>query len=245
MGASDPSGLVLVLGGVGGLDLCGFGLSLAVRSAGLPYAIERVVWGHGFGRWYSDLSDVEHLSQQADRVAGRIRCFRAEHPGEPVFLVGKSGGAGLVLLALERLEPGSVERAVLLAPAVSPRYDLTAALRAVRGEMTVFTSPLDVVILGAGTRLFGTIDRVRTFGAGLRGFDVPEGGAGPSVREGPAGPVAAGDGRARSSGRPLRHRSAAVPPRLGGAAAPPGRAGGRGVPNRGPGSSRPPSPPIS
>ena len=66
-----------------------------------------------------------------------------------------------------------MERAVLLAPALSPRYDLTAALRAVRREMVVFWSPLDVVILGAGTRLFGTIDRVRTVGAGLVGFAVP------------------------------------------------------------------------
>ncbi len=37
----------------------------------------------------------------------------------------------------------------------------------------MFWSPLDVVILGAGTRLFGTIDRVRTVGAGLVGFAVP------------------------------------------------------------------------
>ena len=52
-------------------------------------------------------------------------------------------------------------------------YDLTAALRAVRREMVVFWSPLDVVILGAGTRVFGTIDRVRTVSAGLVGFRVP------------------------------------------------------------------------
>ncbi len=39
--------------------------------------------------------------------------------------------------------------------------------------MVVFWSPLDVVILGVGTRLFGTIDRVRTFGAGMLGFTLP------------------------------------------------------------------------
>lgn len=61
----------------------------------------------------------------------------------------------------------------MLAPAISPRYDLTAALRAVRREIVVFWSPLDVVVLGAGTRLFGTIDRVKTVGAGLVGFQVP------------------------------------------------------------------------
>lgn len=168
-----PRGLVLVLGGVGGLDLCGFSLRRAARAARLPSAVEVVVWGHGFGRWYSDLSDVANLRDQARRVAERIRGYRAEHPGEPVFLVGKSGGAGVAAGALERLDAESVERAILLEPALSPRYDLAPALRAVRREMVVFTSPMDVMILGVGTRLFGTIDRVRTFGAGLTGFALP------------------------------------------------------------------------
>jgi pimeloyl-ACP methyl ester carboxylesterase len=171
--ATQKKGLVLVVGGVGGLDLCGFCMRRAVKAAGLPYAVEVVVWGHGFGRWYSDLSDVAHLDRQAERVAGSIRGFRAEHPGQPVFVVGKSGGAGIAVKALERLDLDSVERAVLLAPALSPRYDLARALRAVHRELVVFTSPLDMVILGAGTRLFGTIDRVRTVGAGLVGFAVP------------------------------------------------------------------------
>ena len=67
----------------------------------------------------------------------------------------------------------AVERVVLLAPALSPGYDLTAALRAVRREIVVFWSPLDLIVLGAGTRVFGTIDRVKTVGAGLVGFRVP------------------------------------------------------------------------
>ena len=87
-----------------------------------------------------------------------------------------------------------------------------AALRAVRREIVVFWSPLDVVILGAGTRVFGTIDRVRTFGAGLVGFVVPgpdEAGRGASaaVRQAPPGAMAAPDGRTRPSRRPLRHGS--------------------------------------
>ncbi len=173
METERPGGLVLVAGGVGGLDLCGFSLRRAVKAARLPYAVEVIVWGHGFGRWYSDLSDVPHLDRQAERVALSIRAFRADHPGRPVFLVGKSGGAGVAVKVLERLDDDDVERAVLLAPALSPGYDLARALGAVRREMVVFTSPLDVVILGAGTWLFGTIDRVHTFGAGLRGFAVP------------------------------------------------------------------------
>jgi pimeloyl-ACP methyl ester carboxylesterase len=245
VGPSEPSGLLIVAGGVGGLDLCGFGLRRAVKAAGLPYAVEAVVWGHGFGRWYSDLSDVENHGRQADRIAGRIRDYRREHPGLPVFVVGKSGGAGLAIKALERLEDDSVERAVLLAPALSPRYDLSRALRAVRRDMTVFTSPLDVVILGVGTRLFGTIDRVRTFGAGLVGFAVLDGDRGHSyeklrqVRWRP-GMVGLGHLGGHFGTDLPRFLRASVVPLL---RADEPAEGGRRI--AGPGSSRPLSPPIS
>ena len=41
--------------------------------------------------------------------------------------------------------------------------------------MTLFWSPLDVFVLGVGTRVFGTIDRKNAFSAGLVGFRQPEG----------------------------------------------------------------------
>ena len=88
-------------------------------------------------------------------------------------LVGKSGGAGIVVWALESLPDDSVEVAVLIAPALSPTYDLARAMRAVRREMVVFWSPLDVIILGLGTRLFGTIDQVKSVSAGMVGFRPP------------------------------------------------------------------------
>ena len=63
--------------------------------------------------------------------------------------------------------------------------------------MVVFWSPLDVFVLGLGTRVFGTIDRVRSVSAGLVGF---RGGPG----EAPAGPLAAGDGEDGVSRRARR-----------------------------------------
>ena len=78
----------------------------------------------------------------------------------------------MAIKALELLDDPFIERAVLLAPAMSPAYDLAGALRAVRTEIIVFWSPLDVLVLGAGTRWFGTIDRVKTVSAGLVGFQV-------------------------------------------------------------------------
>lgn len=169
----QPRALVLVVGGIGGLDWCGPALRRLLRNKRPPYAVRVVRWGLGFGRWHADLTDVANRDAHARRLAEAIRLHKETHSKCPVFLVAKSGGTGIVVKCLELLDGDAVERAVLLAPALSPNYDLTAALRAVRREMVVFWSPLDLIILGAGTRLFGTMDRVKSIGAGLVGFRIP------------------------------------------------------------------------
>lgn len=172
-GVPQQHGLVLVADGVGGLDLCGTGLRYMLGVERQPCAVEVVPWGHGLGRWFADLTDVANRDHQARRVAEAVKRFRSDRPEEPIFLVAKSGGSGIVVKALEQLDDESVERVVLLAPALSPGYDLTQALRTVRRELVVFWSPLDIVILGAGTKLFGTMDRVKTVAAGMVSFLVP------------------------------------------------------------------------
>jgi hypothetical protein len=169
--ACDPRPLVLVADGVGGAELCSLGLEYAAAWSQAALEVRRLGWGHGFGRWYRDLTETDWHAQQADRLAAEA--LAAHQAGRTVYLVGKSGGTGLVVWALERLPAGSVEAAVLLAPALSPGYDLSRALAAIRGEMTVFHSPLDLIVLGAGTSLFGTVDRVHTAAAGLHGFRRP------------------------------------------------------------------------
>jgi hypothetical protein len=169
----EVRGLVLVADGVGGLDLCGTGLRHAIGTEGVPYLVEVVPWGHGLGRWHADLTNAVNRDLRAREVAESATAFRAERPGMPVFLVGKSGGTGVVVKALEHLPADAVEAAVLISPAISPSYDLSRALAAVRREMVVFWSPYDVFVLGAGTRIFGTIDRIRTVSAGLVGFRTP------------------------------------------------------------------------
>lgn len=168
-------GLVLVADGVGGFDLCGTGLRYVVGAEQLPLVVQVLPWGHGWGRWHADLTRVENRDAQAARMAEQVRTFRDDpaNLGMPVCLVAKSGGSGVVVKALEQLPEGAVDLAVLLAPALSPHYDLSGALRAVAREMVVFWSPLDLIVLGAGTAVFGTIDRVRSVSAGLVGFRVP------------------------------------------------------------------------
>jgi pimeloyl-ACP methyl ester carboxylesterase len=166
-------GFVVVADGVGGLNLLGMSLQYAMAREGLAHALKVIEWGHGFGRWHKDLTDVENHRAQARAMIAEVESFRAQRPEAPVFLVGKSGGCGIVVRALEGLPEEVVEATVLVAPALSPDYNLTDALRAVRREMVVFWSPLDVIVLGLGTRIFGTVDRVKAVGAGMVGFRVP------------------------------------------------------------------------
>jgi alpha-beta hydrolase superfamily lysophospholipase len=162
-----------VADGVGGLDLCATGLRFVLGASGLPYAFHTISWGHGLGRWYADLTDVSHRDVKTATVAEEIRRFREAHPDDPIYLIGKSGGTAVVVKALEQVEENTVERAILLSPALSPVYDLSQALKAVSRELVVFWSPLDMIVLGAGTRVFGTADRVRTMSAGMVGFRRP------------------------------------------------------------------------
>ncbi|HEV3162895.1 MAG TPA: alpha/beta hydrolase [Isosphaeraceae bacterium] len=170
----DGVGLVLVADGVGGLNLLGRSLQYVMPPSGLTHTVRVVTWGHGFGRWHSDLTNVHNHAAQARLMATQVETFHTQHPSLPVFLVGKSGGCGVVLRALKHLPEKAIEAVVLVAPALSPGYDLSGALQAVRREMVVFWSPLDVFVLGAGTRIFGTMDRVRSVSAGLVGFRLPE-----------------------------------------------------------------------
>lgn len=169
------TGLVLVADGIGGFDLCVMGMRYASAWAGLRHRVQILDWGHGFCRWYIDLCDVANHKAQAAQVVATVMSYREAHPERPIFLVGKSGGTGIMVRALEDLPENSVEGVILVASALSPRYDLSKALRAVRGEMTSFWSPLDLVLLGAGTSIFKTIDRVRSPGAGMVGFHMPPG----------------------------------------------------------------------
>ncbi len=171
----DASALVLIADGVGGFDLSTFGLRHVVGRGRGTQLVRGVAWGHGWGRWHVDLSNVANHRAKSEALANQVMAWRGEHPGAPVFLVGKSGGTGIVVGALEALPEGAVEAVVLLGPALSPGYDLSWALRAVDRELVVFWSPLDLLILGLGTRLFGTIDRVHSVAAGLVGFRVPPG----------------------------------------------------------------------
>src|SRR5262249_51461108 len=146
----------------------------ALPSCGVPHEVREFAWTHGKMRFLRDLQDTRHFLAKAAELAAEVRRVKEEGPARPVFLVGHSAGAGLVLAASEQLPPATLERIVLLSPAVAPTYDLRPALRACRAEVVSFNSAVDFFMLGLGTNQFGTVDRLYCTAAGNCGFRAPK-----------------------------------------------------------------------
>ncbi|HLJ94039.1 MAG TPA: alpha/beta fold hydrolase [Gemmataceae bacterium] len=166
-------GVVIVVCGIGGIDFVALSSQWALPRAGVRHEIREFSWTHGKGRLLRDLQDTQHCLRKADELAEEVRKIKAQNPDRPVYLVGKSGGTGIILAAAEQLPPQTLERVVLLSPAVAPNYDLRRALRATRYQIVSFYSPYDQLVLNWGTSQFGTIDRYYGASAGLRGFVIP------------------------------------------------------------------------
>ncbi len=173
----DPTivpGTVFQVGGVGGIGLMGISTHYAFPKAGLPHEIRDFVWTHGKGHFFLDLQDTRHCMMKAQELAEQIRKVKLEKPNRPVYILAHSGGSALALAAAEMLPEKSIERIVLLGAAVSPNYDLRPALRATINGIISFYSRKDQLILGWGTKHFGTMDRYYGPSAGYVGFAVPK-----------------------------------------------------------------------
>lgn len=171
---SDARGVIYLVDGVGGFGFAPKVMERMFADAEVPHETRHFQWSHGFGRWHADLTNDENLIRKGSELADAIMEYRVRKPGRPVFIVAKSGGTAVALRALAELPANSVERVVLLSSAVSPKYDMTPALRAVRDEIVSFWSPNDKLILGLGTTLFGTADGVQGDAAGLVSFSIPD-----------------------------------------------------------------------
>lgn len=170
-------GLVLCMDGVGGYDWLPRLLRRGLEQGGVKAAIVIYHWSLGpLGFWVGDLVARRRNRQGARELAATIAAYRAWMPGRPVTLIGHSGGAAMAAWALEELPEGTVvDRALLLAPALSGRYNLARALRGIRDRLYVTCSCLDIGLLGLGTLVFGTMDGRHAPSAGLTGLREPRG----------------------------------------------------------------------
>jgi pimeloyl-ACP methyl ester carboxylesterase len=177
-GCTAPNAdIVFVADGSGDYRTTSRVLCEAVSACSAPLRIETFVWSHGYGRMLIDHVDHCNHLEEGRRLAALIAAAAgpAQNAGtcdnpHGVYLVGHSSGGAVVLAAAEAAPPGSIERIVLLAPAVSHLYDLRPALRTVRQGIDVFISRRDVGALVLGTGIAGTADRRLAAASGHVGF---------------------------------------------------------------------------
>jgi hypothetical protein len=165
---------VLHLPGVAGTSVVDYTLRDGLKAGGFDGAFEFFDWtcnDPGIPALHARQRNEEQARLLADKLIAQYRA----HPDQPIYLTCHSGGSGPATWALERL-PADVKVAcfVMLAPALSPTYDLSKALSRVSGKAYCFYSQHDDLVLGTGTKLFGTIDGLRVEAAGKVGFTKPE-----------------------------------------------------------------------
>lgn len=145
-----------------------------IREGGFKGGSEIYDWT-GVNKGIAALMNRERNDTEAQKIADKIVAQRKKDPEGRILLTGHSGGTGLIVFALEKLPKEiSVDGVLLLSPALSPAYDLSKALTHVSGKLYCFSSTLDILVLGMGTKLFGTMDRKQGDSAGRIGFVMPE-----------------------------------------------------------------------
>jgi pimeloyl-ACP methyl ester carboxylesterase len=170
-------GLILVLPGIDGESFINHSIVHGLVDGGIQSAIEIYDWTTGF-----ILLFIYHLrasrrhAAQAKLIADRIVRYKRAYPGRPVQIIGHSGGAGMAVLAVESLPDGvAVDTLILLQGALSPEFNLTRTLSRSEHGIVNFYSHLDILFLGVGTLLAGTIDGRPSPAAGMIGFRPPRG----------------------------------------------------------------------
>ncbi len=151
---------------------------IGLRKAGFLGEFRYWRWHSAWRAWLvlPAIMDSRLLERQAQCLADEIREERRANPQRPIRLMGYSCGGYVATRALELLPTDvQVESVAILVGAISPWRDLRPACNHVRGAMVISSCWLDCVIVGLGTLLFGTADRVHTVSQGMVGHHGPEG----------------------------------------------------------------------
>ena len=176
LGAADRvKPFIFHLPGIGGHRRIDDFLTAGIQLGGLDSTVEIYDWT-GNNPGLPALTALDHNRHEAQIVADHLTEIYRAHPDRRIILTSHSGGAAIATWALEKLpDDVHVDTFVMIAAALSPQYDLSAALHHVSGKAYSFSSGIDP-ILGIGTRNFGTMDRVYTDAAGRVGFTMPPAG---------------------------------------------------------------------
>lgn len=163
---------VIVLPGIGGDGDVYAQVVRSLHDHGSDDCLRVYSWGYPWPLfWLTNSSS--NLHDFAERqLADQIARWRMDHPHSRIVLIAHSAGAGVVVGALSRLSgPIEVGPVILLAPSLSPDFDLRPALKHA-DIIHVFYNSNDDFWQGWGPIVFGTYDGAHRSGAGRTGFSL-------------------------------------------------------------------------
>jgi hypothetical protein len=179
----DEHGKTYYLDGAGNW---GFGLAdvpAGLRNAGYQGNVEAYIWTSSFNPAVDQIN-IGMNKLRAAVLTGKIEGYLRAHPRNDVNLIALSAGTGIAVWAVEGLSSlYKVNNLILLGSSLSETYNMSRALRNIKGKVYVYYSPHDEV-LGGAVRAIGTVDRGSTESAGLGGLHPPGGGRGKIVNIG-------------------------------------------------------------
>ncbi|HWL95658.1 MAG TPA: hypothetical protein VNT79_19220 [Phycisphaerae bacterium] len=167
-------GITYYVGGAGPIGNIGsFDVPGGLRDAGYDGDVRVFTWQSWLHS--GDQLNLGRNREKAMELAEMIRRNRRQYPRAAVNIIALSAGTGIATFALEFLpESAAVNNVVFLSCSMSSSYDLTRALRRVRGKLYVVHSKSDGVLKNL-VWYTGTIDRSAGDEgiAGLDGFRLP------------------------------------------------------------------------
>jgi pimeloyl-ACP methyl ester carboxylesterase len=166
----DGEDLTLLVVGAAGDGPWYDGLRGGLAERGAPRPVQTMRWGAPLPLAVLNLQGKSIHDAAERKLAKALSEWRSKHPDGRLTLVGHSAGCGVILGGLAMSRGANARVVILLAPSVSPGYDLAPALANVGGAMHVFHSTEDDLFLRWRTSTFGTYDDVRTAAAGNVGF---------------------------------------------------------------------------
>lgn len=164
-------GYIIVLPGIEGESVLNHNIVRGLLRANVPFGIEIHDWTYGLKGYFLNLRYRRRHLEQAEMIGDKIRKYRQNHPHQPVYLIGHSGGGAMTIFTLERLpQEIQITGGLLLVPALWGGYDLAPALARTERGLWNFCSWADAFLLGIGTLLLGTCDGHHCPSAGMTGF---------------------------------------------------------------------------
>ncbi|MGD8452706.1 MAG: hypothetical protein PVJ57_12880 [Phycisphaerae bacterium] len=173
-GPQAEYGITFYCPGAGNIDFGDQGIRQGLRRAGYRGQVASVMWTVSFNPAIDQRLGNARLG--GTRLARYIEDYIERFPDREVNVVGLSAGTGVAVWAMEDLKEGyKVNNVILLSSSLYYRYDVSKALRRVKGQIYNFYSSEDPILAGP-MKIFGTVDgKFGEDGAGAVGLHPPTG----------------------------------------------------------------------